>query len=147
MSEHALKGPMTIDGNLTVTGSIDCQSYCFGSITTETHKSMGSGTLPAVGPTENDQFIIINITGVHNQRENGDVAVYLNVTPNRGDVYTVSTHFTDTADDAPIWGASATTPVPKGSTYVIGAANYKGLSVDFTVTHINIGKSSDLTSV
>jgi cytoskeletal protein CcmA (bactofilin family) len=137
-----LQGPLTIDGDLTVTGSIDCQSYCFGSITTETHRGMGAGTLPAVGPTANDQFVLINITGAGNQTENGDVVVYISITPSRGDQYGASTHFTDTSDNAPIWGATATAPIPKGSTYQIGVYTYKLSTVDFDIIHIPAGKLS-----
>jgi|GEM_PF-3307319 len=134
-----LQGPMTIDGDLTVTGAIHCQKY-FGNITSEIFSNLYSGTVKTVTSTESDQFVMINITNVHSQSENGDIAVYVNVTPpNSESSYSVSTHFTDTSDDAPIWQTTACAPVPKGSSFVIGCWNYKGVGADIIVTYINLG--------
>ncbi|MDG0022880.1 polymer-forming cytoskeletal protein [Trinickia sp. Y13] len=133
-----LQGPMTINGDLTVTGSIHCQKY-FGNVTSEVFQNQYSGTIKSLTSTANDQFIIINIIGVHNQHANGDIGVGMTVTLNGGGSYSVGTHFTDTSDDAPIWEATACAPVPKGSSVEISCANYKGLGADVVVTYINLG--------
>jgi cytoskeletal protein CcmA (bactofilin family) len=133
-----LQGPMTIDGDLTVTGALHCGKY-FGNIASELYSNQYNGTIKSVTSVPNDQFIIINIVGVHNQHANGDIGVGIRVTLDGGGSYSVGTHFTDTSDNAPIWEATACAPVPKGSNYELSCANYKGLGADILVTYINFG--------
>jgi len=138
-SPETLHGPVTIDGDLTVTGSIHCRNI-LGNVTSEVFANLYNGTVRAVTSTPNDQFITINISGVHSQNSNGSIAVSMTVTPpNGGSPYTVSTHFTDTSDNAPIWQTTACTPVPKGSSYVISSSNYKGVGADIVVTYMDLG--------
>jgi cytoskeletal protein CcmA (bactofilin family) len=139
-----LQGPITIDGDLKVTGSVDCQSYCFGSIITKSYSGLSTGTADKVTSTQNDQFIIINMTGAGNQKHhsNSTITVSLNVSPPNADGYSVSVKMSEDSDTFPIWGSTAVAPVPKGSDYTITIWSDTSLTVDFNTVHINMGTAS-----
>ena len=131
-------GPVTVDGDLTVNGSVQCRSI-LGNVVSEVFKNQYNGEIRTVTSAPNDQFVIINIIGVHNQRANGDICVSIAITAPNGGSYSMSTHFADTSDDAPIWQTTVCAPVPRGSSYVISSSNYKGLGADIVVTYVDLG--------